>query len=67
MKNDATKKIRGLGYLEGGLSLDQQAPQKGPHGLKDMLGSINFMRFVLDNVYSGIIVCNENSQIIFMN
>ena len=67
MKKDATKKTRGLGYFDRGLSVDHQARQNGPHGLEDMLQSINFLRFVLDNVYSGIIVCNAHSQIIFMN
>ncbi len=67
MKNDATKKTNGLGYFDSGLSVDRQAHKNGPHGIEDMLQSINFLRFVLDNVYSGIIVCNERSQIIFMN
>jgi len=67
MKNDATKKTRGLGYFDSGLSVDHQARQNGLHGLENILESINFLRFVLDNVYSGIIVCNEHSQIIFMN
>ncbi len=67
MKSDATKKTRGLAYLDSGLSGDVEARQKGRHGLEDMLESINFLRFVLDNVYSGIIVCNEQRQIVFIN
>ncbi|MGC2691504.1 MAG: sigma 54-interacting transcriptional regulator [Desulfobaccales bacterium] len=67
MKNDASKKMAGLGYLEGGLSVDREARPNGPRGSAEMLESINFLRFVLDNVYSGIIVCNEQRQIIFMN
>lgn len=67
MKNDATKKTNGLGYFDSGLSVDHQTHKNGPHGTEDMLQSINFLRFVLDNVYSGIIVCNQQGQIIFMN
>ena len=67
MKNNATNNTRGLCDLKGGLSLDNQTGKDGGRGIEDMLSSINFLRFVLDNVYSGIIVCNEKSQIIFMN
>lgn len=44
------EKTRGLGYLDSGLSVDHQARQNGPHGIEDMLQSINFLRFVLQTV-----------------
>lgn len=44
------EKTKGLGYLDSGPSVDHQARQNGPHGLEDMLQSINFVRFVLQTV-----------------
>ncbi len=68
MKKTSPKKVNGLGYRDSSFSSDHHQTQKnGAHNMEEMLQSINFLRFVLDNVYSGIIVCNEHSQIIFMN
>ena len=42
-------------------------PASGIAGPEDMLRSIDFLGMILDNVYSGIIVCDRNCRIVFMN
>lgn len=39
------------------------SPEEAP----DLSGMVDFLSLVLDNVYSGIIVCDTNCRIVFMN
>lgn len=67
MKNGGAKENNAVGYVSGRFSPDNRSQRNGPQGLEDLLQFVDFLRLVLDNVYSGIIVCDEHCHIIFMN
>jgi transcriptional regulator with PAS, ATPase and Fis domain len=67
VSNGGAKKNSAAGYGSSKLSPDNRSQRDGPQNLEDMLKFGDFLQFVLDNVYSGIIVIDQHCHIIFMN